>query len=170
MKTKLLTALLTTLGMSASAFANTYTFDVNVDVNNNIGNLKVSQVSPVKFPTIVVDGSTKAGATCHTNSGGNELCRGVNPNSSNRYYGTYDINGSVLAPVNISLSGPLTVNGLAFTPAFHPSDTSVTSKNHTLSSSGQARDYVYGFLELVDPAEVETKNTTFTFSITAAYN
>lgn len=159
------------LGFSNVALANTQEFSVTVDVNNNIGNLEMEELSKIKFPTIIVDGSTKEGARCNTSSGTNELCRGYTLNSANRIYGTYRVKGSPYAPVNISLSGPATQHGLTFTPSFHPSDDTLTAASHSLNYLGNVNDIVYGFLELTDLTEVDDSTATvFTFFMTAAYN
>ncbi len=169
MKSLLISGAIAAALVSGTALANSYSFDVDVDIQNNSGNLVVTQNLPVTFPAITVDGSTKIGATCHTNSGSDSLCRGVSAGSTSRRGGYFTISGSKYAPFNITLSGDTVVNGLKFTPSFSGSDTEDTSASHSLNSSGNKSDYVYGFLELVDPTKVETKNTVFNFNITATY-
>lgn len=158
---------------SGAAMAATESFDVVVDVQNVSKNLAIAQVSPIIFPVVTVDESTKAGAKCYTSydssSSYNALCRDSVASSANRKAGLYRVTGTKLAPITVSLSDSVNLNGLKFTPSFHNYNVDADT-GKTISSSGEADLDIRGFLELVDPAAVSTQQTTFTFDITATYN
>ena len=169
MKKFLIISFLTGTFGGLAALANATSFSFSVDVENKSGNLVVAETRLIAFPTIVVDGSTKAGASCFTDAAPNELCRLSTPSFSGRRGGAYSVTGSVLAPVTLILSAPTTVNGLEFTPSFDKTGVA-SGAGHTLSNSGVATDEVYGQLKLIDPALVTSQVTVFVFDITAAYN
>ncbi len=169
MKKILIILFLTGTFGSLAAFATTTNFTFSVDVRNNSGNLVVAENRRIVFPTIVVDGSTKAGASCFTDAAPQELCRLSSPTTAGRRGGAYTVTGSVLAPLSLTLSAATTVNGLEFTPSFNKTVV-VAGAGHTLNGSGVATDDVFGQLKLIDPAMVTSKITVFDFDITAAYN
>lgn len=158
---------------SGAAMAITESFDVTVDVQNVSKNLAVAQVSPIIFPVVTVDESAQAGDKCFTNYDGaavySALCRDSVANSANRKSGLYRITGTKLAPISVSLSGSVNLNGLKFTPSFNRYDL-VTTVTGDIPDTGEANVDVHGFLALVDPTAVSTQQTTFTFDITATYN
>ena len=171
---KLMSALVVASALtSGAALAVTETFDVTVDVQNVSKNLAVAQVSPIIFPVVTVDESTKAGAKCYTSydssAGYNSLCRDSVASSANRKAGLFRVTGTKLAPITVTLSDSVNLNGLKFTPSFHNYNVDADTGS-TISSSGEADVNIRGFLELVDPAAVSTQQTTFTFDVTAAYN
>ena len=170
MKKTLITLLISALFASSAAMAITNSFSVAIDMQNVGDNLTIAETTAMAFPTIVVDGSTQAGTRCYTSSSSHQgLCRNSAANTATRRDGTYEITGSSLAPISLTLSGSATANGMQLSTSFHTSS-AVTSVNHILNSAGKISDNVAGHLELIDPAGVLSQTTTFTYDLTAAYN
>ncbi len=172
MKKTLITLLISGIFTSSAAMAITNSFSVAIDMQNVGNNLTIAETTAMVFPTIIVDGSTKAGAKCYTSNNSTslkELCRNTTANTAARHDGVYEITGSSLAPISLTLSGASTANGMQLSTSFATSSP-LTSVNHILDASGKISDAVAGHLELIDPAGVLSQTTTFTYDITAAYN
>lgn len=167
------------VGASATLMANAASFNVQVEINNILGNtpLAINETRAVSFPVINVDEATSENTICVANghSGVNKYINGSNTNSGFHTSATslcpgvtvpgslVRISGTPNASISVALATTAqTQGGFEFTG-------SNGTSNRVLNGSGNYDTGIAATLKLLDKASVTSGLLTFNYDVTAAY-
>ena len=155
-----LAALALGAGLTTSAMTQAETFEVTIEVTDIFTALALVETTPMKFPTIVLDGASANGHTCYTaNAGSSALCpnavAGTDKNNS-----VFTVSGTPLDVVAISTNDPANQNGLGLSVN--------TPGSVTLDADGNGSFPTWGLLRLTDINAVQP-STTFEYEVIVSY-
>ena len=162
MKNSTVITLFTTALLSTPIMTQADTFSVTIALTDVRTGLVLTEATPMKFPTIIIDGKKGNGQTCYSYTTNNSsLCPDAAV-GNDKHNASFTVAGTPLDTVSISFTPPDNLNGLQL--HVWGSTTSVV-----LDGSGAGAFQARAWLKLVDITAVR-ESTKFDYEVIVTYS